>query len=228
MKPEYSMDMYDRYASWILNRGEWENHMLIKRYGFMKLQEKQIPLKCEKFPVDTVALWKATNRSLEYTKNENVSLSVNNNNHQTLHIPEKYKDTQALRQIVARELGFICMNVRSHLLPSHDNERKFTKKDIVDAQKEGGFLGKLMMGVSIAGLVVEQSEYEQRKQKELDEAWKVATAILIPINAYIYIRKQKILTDYRNVSNVFNVSDSVGNVFLKRIVRKYETNDPFF
>lgn len=227
MNPEYSTDIYDRYAAWILAKGPWTKYIKIKKHGFMNLKTKEIPLQYESFPVDTISLWKATNRSFAYTKDEHVSLSINNNNHVTLYMPERYKNTQAERQIVARELGFVCMNVRSHLLP--DNEkRNFTKKDLVDAHEQGGLLGKIMMGVSVVGLVAEQSAYQQRKERELDEAWKVATAILIPISAYIYVNKQKILKNYNDVSKVFNVSSNIETMFLKRIVEKYDTNTSIF
>lgn len=226
MNPEYSTDIYDRYASWILEKGLWKKYIKIKKHGFMNLKTKEIPLKYEDFPVDTISLWKASNRNFEYTKNELISLRIENNR-STLYMPEKYKNTQAERQIVARELGFVCMNMRSHLLPD-DEKRNFTKKDLVEAHEQGGILGKIMMGVSLVGLVAEQSAYEQRKEREMNEAWKVATAILIPINAYIYVNKQKILKNYNDVSKVFNVSSNIETMFLKRIVEKYDTNTSMF
>jgi len=223
--PEYSADYYDRLASWALKQGQWNRYSYTKKTGLFKTNTENETVIYEKFPVNTIEIWKATNRKFEFADVENITLTLINNGRNTiLRFPHKDKnDMEMVYRVVARELGFVCLGIRSHLLPDIEND-KFTKSELKEAHNTGGFLGGLLVGINLVGMVAEQTEKKLRKERELNDAWKVASAILIPINAFIIMQKyEKKIKDYSNIKSLFQVSDEILNVFLQRMISKIES-----
>ena len=157
----------------------------------------------------------STNRFLLFDNVDRILLTESNNT-QTLIFPNSFKsDTKTVRKIVARELGFICMNIRSHLLEDQ-YKSSFTKEKIQESNT-GGFFGNLMTGLNVIGMITEQSEREKVKKQELDDVWKVASAILVPINAIIVFNKQKSIKKYTHIPELFDVTDDILNTYLVRV-----------
>lgn len=213
--PEFFDDIYDNYARWALSYWKWKKYCRVKKYGFLNSKEKYKETSYESVPVDTIQIWHSTNRFLLFDNVDRILLTESNNT-QTLIFPNSFKsDTKTVRKIVARELGFICMNIRSHLLEDQ-YKSSFTKEKIQESNT-GGFFGNLMTGLNVIGMITEQSEREKVKKQELDDVWKVASAILVPINAIIVFNKQKSIKKYTHIPELFDVTDDILNTYLVRV-----------
>lgn len=136
--PEFFVDRYDNYARWALSYWKWGKYCRVKKYGFLNTKEKYKETSYESIPVDTIQIWNSTNRFLSFDNVDRIILTESNNT-QTLIFPNSFKsDMKTVRKVVARELGFICMNIQSHLLEDQ-YKPSFTKQKIQESNTGGFF-----------------------------------------------------------------------------------------
>lgn len=226
MNPEFSIDTYDSKASWALsNFWKWDIFTSEKRTGFLYLSKKTVKTIYEHIPVDSVEIWRKTNRILNFSKENKVTLDGN-----TLTLPEDYQSNPIrLRQRVALELAFICLNIRSHTLPPLEVSSKFSEQDIKEGKEDGGFFGNSIAILSTVGMSLEKTALEQKLIREREEAWKVVSALLIPVNAVCVFSKTGQIkvtsSSTQSYIDTFQVSSDLVNVYFKRVLEKYKKYD---
>lgn len=229
MQSELKPDIYDRYAIKPLSYLEGFDWSYYRRTGFLKLKQELIHARSPNVPISTLQIWEKTHRRIKFMDVANILLNKENNDE--LIFPLYYKENMMLvREIVAKEIATLALGYRSHLLP--DNyEYKTTLEDIKELAQGGGFLNGLAMGASILALATEKEARKMELAREQDMICKVASAILIPIPAIHYLRRE-IMKNFDDLNSqkyreFFQVSQGMLNYHWTRLGAKFDSEYVF-